>query len=275
MSTPPQLEGDSLLVDVADGLAVLTLNRPEHHNALSRQLRDNLLVALRHLNEDEEVGVIIITGAGVKAFSAGADLKELETSPLTPDEVGIDCPVMQAFDALRKPVIAAVNGFAVAGGFELAVNCDLIVASSTARFADTHVRVGISPAWGMPQYLAMLIGPVRARYLAYTGNYLDAATARDWGLVLEVLPPEELLDHCKRIAADILSCDPDTLRDVRDAMRLGLRHTVDEGLQLEARFAKRSVQRFDAAGFARRRQAVMSRGKRVSGSPPAPFAGRD
>lgn len=256
------LDGDSLLVDVADGVALLTLNRPARHNALSRQLRGNLVAALNHANQDEEVGVIILTGAGGEAFSAGADLKELEHMPLTPDEVGIDSPIMQAFECLRKPCIAAVNGVAVAGGFELALNCDIIVASSVARFADTHARVGIVPSLGLSQYLAMHVGPGRARYLAFTGNYLDARTAMDWGLVLDVIEPGALLDFCRQIASDILSCDPRTLADARDAMRLGLRRTIDEGLLLEAALAKRSVERFNAAGFAGIRSALMNRGKR-------------
>lgn len=259
------LEGDSVLVDVTDGIAQVTLNRPQQHNALSRQLRVNLLRALRGLDAEDAVGVIIITGAGEKAFSVGADLKELETSPLTIDEIGVDCPVMQAFEQLSRPTIAAVNGYAVAGGFELATNCDILVASSNAKFADTHARVGIVPAWGLTQYLAMLIGPVRARYLSFTGNYLDATTARDWGLVLDVVAPEALIDYCRALARDMLSCDRRTLTDVRRAMRVGLHRTVEEGLLLEARLAKESVERFDAGNFARTRRAVMDRGKSQTG----------
>ena len=121
------------------------------------------------------------------------------------------------------------------------------------------------PAWGLTQYLAMLIGPVRARYLSFTGNYLDAPTAKAWGLVLDVVEPEELIPYCRRLAQDMLGCDRRTLTDIRAAMRLGLDRTVHEGLVLEADLAKASVKRFDAAGFSRTRDAVMIRGKTQSG----------
>lgn len=256
-----KLVGDSLLIEVRDGIGTVTLNRPKQMNALSRELRSNLLIALRDLNDDRNVGVIIITGAGEKAFSAGADLNELETAPLQPEEMGVGCPVMQAFEALQKPTIAAINGYTVAGGFELASNCDILIASTNARFADTHARVGVVPAWGMTQYLAMLIGPVRARYLSFTGNYLDAETAKIWGLVLDVVSPEELLSFCRKLAKDILSCDPKTVGAIRTAMRVGLHQTIQEGLLVEAELAKDGLRRFDAANFGQTRQTVMTRGK--------------
>ncbi|OYO26323.1 hypothetical protein CD932_24070 [Janthinobacterium sp. PC23-8] len=255
------LAGDSLLIDVFDKIATVTLNRPCQHNALSRELRGNLLIALQALDDDDDVAVIIFTGAGDKAFSVGADLKEFEVAPLQPEEMGVDCPIMQAFEKLRKPTIAAINGYAVTGGFELAVNCDILVASTNASFADTHARVGVVPAWGLTQYLAMLIGPVRARYLSFTGNYLDAATAKDWGMVLDVLAPGELMPYCRKLARDIIGCDPRTVRDVRAAMRVGLHQTVCQGLLLEAELAKQSVRRFDAARFGATRRSVISRGR--------------
>ena len=255
------LIGNSLLIEVVGGIATVVLNRPQQLNALSRELRNNLLIAIQSLNDDPEVRVIILTGSGEKAFSVGADLKEFETSPLQPDEMGVDCPVMQAFEKLRKPTIAAINGYTVTGGFELAVNCDILVASTNACFADTHARVGVVPAWGLTQYLAMLVGPVRASYLSFTGNYLDAQTAKAWGLVLDVLAPDELLPYCRKLAADMLSCDQETLVSIRAAMRSGLHRSIDEGLLQEADLAKQSVSRFDAASFGSVRQTVVNRGK--------------
>jgi len=146
------LEGDSLLVDVADGIATITLNRPKQHNALSRELRNNLVVALRAIEADDAVGVVIITGAGDKAFSVGADLKEFDTAPLKPAEMGVDSLAMQAFAWLSKPTIAAINGYTITGGLELATNCDILVASTGAQFADTHARVGVVSAWGLSQF---------------------------------------------------------------------------------------------------------------------------
>ena len=258
------MSDDILLTDISDGVATLTLNRPRQMNALSAELRRRMYDAMASLGRDDRVAVVILTGAGEKAFTAGVDLKEMETAPLTPEELGPDSTVNRAFRALGKPTIAAVNGFAITGGLELAINCDVVVASTNARFADTHARVGIVPGWGMSQILPRLIGPVRARYMSYTGNFVDAATASDWGLVLAVLPPAELLPYCQKMGREIASCDRATLADVRRAIAGGLETTLREGLELEGRLSKAATQRLDRAGFAATREAVMSRGKEQS-----------
>jgi len=256
---------DILLTDVRDGVATVTLNRPRQMNALSAELRRRLGETLAALGQDNAVAAVIITGAGEKAFTAGVDLKELETAPLTAEELGPDSEINRAFRALGKPTIAAVNGFAITGGLELAINCDILVASTNARFADTHARVGIVPGWGMSQLLPRIIGPVRARYMSYTGNFVDAATARAWGLVLDVLPPEELLPFCRKLGAEIASCDRATLADIRRAIDGGLGGTLEAGLALEGRLSQAATRRMDRAGFAATRAAVMSRGKEQSG----------
>jgi enoyl-CoA hydratase len=255
---------DILLTDISDGVATLTFNRPRQMNALSVALRRRMLDAMTSLGKDDTVAVVILTGAGEKAFTAGVDLKEMETAPLTPEELGPDSPINRAFRVLGKPTIAAVNGFAITGGLELAINCDILVASTNARFADTHARVGIVPGWGMSQILPRLIGPVRARYMSYTGNFVDAATARNWGLVLDVLPPAELLPFCQKLGREIASCDRATLADVRLAIAGGLETTLREGLELEGRLSQAATQRLNRAGFAATREAVMSRGKEQS-----------
>lgn len=255
------LIGDSLLIDVSEGIATVTLNRPQAHNALSRELRTNMAIAIESLQADDDVGVIIITGAGDKAFSAGADLKEFETSPLTPEEMGVASRFMRAFAALQKPTIAAANGYTVTGGFEIVANCDILVASTKARFADTHVRVGVLPGWGLSQYLVRMIGPVRTRYLSFTGNYLDAQTAKDWGLVLEVVEPEQLLPYCRKMAQDILGVDQTTLREYRSIIREGLNTTVQQGLQMETRLGQAGLARFDPTSFGKQRKTVMGRGR--------------
>lgn len=255
---------DILLTEVADGVATVTLNRPRQMNALSAALRRRFGEALAALGADDAVRAVVITGAGEKAFTAGVDLKELETAPLTAGELGPDSEINRAFRALGKPTVAAVNGFAITGGLEVAINCDILVASTHARFADTHARVGIVPGWGLSQLLPRLIGPVRARYMSYTGNFVDAATAKDWGLVLEVLPPGELLPYCRKLASDIASCDRATLADIRRAIDGGLAGTLAAGLELEGRLSQAATQRMDRAGFAATREAVMSRGKQQS-----------
>jgi enoyl-CoA hydratase len=255
---------DILIKDVRDGIATLTLNRPRQMNALSAELRRQFVAAVDELAVDDSVAVVIITGAGEKAFTAGVDLKELETAPLTTAELGADAPISRAMRGIGKPTIAAVNGFAITGGMEIAINCDILVASTSARFADTHARVGIVPGWGMSQLLPRMIGPVRARYMSLTGNFVDAATAKAWGLVLDVLPPAELMPYCLKLAAEIASCDRATLADVRRLIADGLDTTLAQGLALEGRVSKAATERLDRSAFASTRDAVMSRGKQQS-----------
>lgn len=252
---------DILVTDIKDGVATLTMNRPKQLNALSVELRKRIADAFGELGRNDEVSVIILTGAGEKAFSAGVDLKEFETTPLSPDELGPDSTVNRAFRMLGKPTIAAVNGFAITGGFELALNCELLVGSTNAKFADTHARVGIVPGWGLSQLLPRMIGPVRARYMSYTGNFVDAQTAKSWGLLLDVLPPAELLPFCQKLGTEIASCDRSTLSEIRDLIASGLQTTLAEGLALEGQRSRAAIKRIDRAGFAATREAVMARGK--------------
>lgn len=261
MMNPYPLVGDSLLVEIADRIATVTINRPRQLNALSRELRENLGIALECLQADDAVDVIILTGSGDKAFCVGVDLKEFEEAPMTPDEVGTDTRVARAFAALTKPSIAAINGYVVTGGFELILNCDLRVASANASFADTHVRVGVLPGWGGSQLLVRAVGPMRASYIGLTGNYVDAQMAKDWGLVLDVVPPDELMPYCRKLAQDILSADQGTMRDYRSLMREGVHRTVAEGLAAESLVGKVRLARFDAAEFKRTREQVMNRGQ--------------
>lgn len=200
---------DMVLTQIDGPVATVTLNRPEAMNALSRTMRRDLAATMRALEADASVRVVILTGAGERAFTAGLDLKELGQEGLgaanaeTPD----DNPV-KAIEQLSKPCIGAINGVAITGGFEVALACDVLIASERARFADTHARVGIMPGWGLSQKLSRLIGPYRARELSLTGNFLDAATAERWGLVNRVVPPHELLPVAQRLAADMATIEP-------------------------------------------------------------------
>lgn len=260
------LQGTSLLVELSEGVATVTLNRPESHNALSRELRNNLAAAFEALQDDDDVKVIILTGSGTKSFCVGLDLKEFEHDPLRPEEMGPDSRMMRAFARLQKPVIGAINGYAVTGGFELTCNCDIIVGSTHAKFGDTHVRVGVLPGWGISQNLPRIIGPVRARYLCFTGNYLDAATAKEWGLLLEVVEPSNLLPYCRKIALDIASADQSTLRHYREIMRTGWLSTATEGIALEGELGRAELGRVDVANFSATRTQVMGRGKSQTGA---------
>jgi len=266
----PSAAAPVLLVEKQDGIVLLTLNRPEAMNALSSGLRSAVARAFGEINQDPAVGAVILTGAG-RAFCAGLDLKEMggETRAPGAEPSGSSGPaamieqgdMIAALRACPVPVIGAVNGFAITGGFELALACDFLVASSEARFADTHARVGIVPGWGISQLLPRWIGPGRARELAFTGNFLGAEQACVWGLVNRVVAPEELLPTCRSLARDILSCDARTVREIKRLHREGWATTLGEALRLEGRASIEHARSVTAADVAARRRTVQERGR--------------
>lgn len=219
-----------------EGVAVVTFNRPEAMNALSKALRAALNQAIRELDADDAVRVIVLTGAGERAFTAGLDLKELGTDPLgmgaanatTPDEN----PALAVL-ASRKPIIGAINGVAITGGFEVALACDVLICSTNARFADTHARVGITPGWGLSQKLSRAIGPYRAKELSLTGNFLSAQQAYDWGLVNRVVEPAELMPAALKLAGEMASIEGDMLVTYKAMIDDGYALPMGEGLKLE------------------------------------------
>lgn len=251
-------------IDCEDAIAVVTLNRPEAMNALSAALRAELAEAMTTLEADETIRVIILTGAGDKAFTAGLDLKELgaDTGNLG-DANAEDArrnPV-KAIEGCTKPVIGAINGVAITGGFEVALACDVLIASTHARFADTHARVGIMPGWGLSQKLSRLIGIYRARELSFTGNFLNAQTACDWGLVNRVVAPDALLPEARALARDMASIDPAMLRNYKKLINQGFNRSFAEGLTLEAEMSTAANRRVSADEVEARRRAVMDRGR--------------
>ncbi len=249
-----------VLKETQDGVTIVTLNRPEHMNALSYALRQALGDIFVELRDDEATRVIILTGAG-RAFTAGLDLKELGQKGMNngTSPAGID--LARAISEVGKPVIAAINGYAITGGFELALACDILIASEHARFADTHVRMGVVPGWGLSQRLARLIGSSRAKQLSFTGNYLDAHTAERWGLVNQVLPAAELLPFCVQMAKDICSVDPSTLKAVHRLIDFGWEHSLEEGLQEERESSGTSNKNLAAEQLETNRLNVQSRGR--------------
>lgn len=225
-----------LLIEKSDGVAVVTLNRPEAMNALSRALRAELPKALTALDADPEVKVIILTGAGERAFSAGLDLKELGSDPEGLHSASATDPSQNpasAVSAVTKPVIGAINGVAITGGFELALACDVLICSRTARFADTHARVGITPGWGLSQKLSRTIGVYRAKELSLSGNFLDAQTAYDWGLANRVVEPGELMPTALKLAREMASIELDMLVSYKSMIGDGYGLSLDDGLRLE------------------------------------------
>jgi enoyl-CoA hydratase len=260
-----------LLQEREGALAVLTLNRPRRMNALDTELRLALGRAFRELETDPSVRVAILTGAG-RAFCAGMDLAELSAG--APGSSGLDASaagqdeMAEGIASFGGPIIAAVNGHAITGGFELALACDLIVASTHASFSDTHARVGILPGWGLSQKLPRLIGIPRAKELALTGNALDAARAYEWGLVNRVVEPEELLPTCRALARDMASCVPSALRGYKRLIDTGYAMPLAEALAHERRAGIESARAASSAEIAERREGVLRRGREQGGSDP-------
>ena len=256
-----------VLVDVMDRVATVTLNRPEARNALNRAVMYGIWDAVTAAGADPDVDVVIVTGTD-PAFCAGVDLKEVSgeagpsASPRGPgagperDRNGL----YRFLPVIDKPIIGAVNGAAVTGGLELALQCTLLVASERARFADTHARVGIMPGGGITVLLAQSIGIRRAIEMSLTGNFLTAEEAMRLGVVNHVVAHEELLAFCRQLAADIVNNDQRGVRRLfQHYRRMANAATLDEAHLLEGYMAE--TWRLDTDEVAARRADVTSRGR--------------
>ena len=220
-----------VLLEVENQIAVITLNRPERRNAINQQMLIRLYDALDAVTVRDDVRVIIITGNG-PSFCAGLDLGAIGKENLfDPRGDGSDLPDLMR--ACNKPIIAAVNGHAITGGFELALNCDFIIAAENAQFSDTHVRVGIHPGWGMTQLLQQTVGQRRAKQISFACQPIYAHTALAWGLVNEVLPREHLLDRAKTIAAQIVKADPQLLGVIKTLIENRNRSPLEQAFDKE------------------------------------------
>jgi len=256
-----------LLIDREGPVAIVTLNRPEAMNALSRALRRALAEAIAALDADDGVAAIVLTGAGERAFTAGLDLKELASEPGALGDANATeahANPVAAVESSAKPVIGAINGVAITGGFELALACDVLIASENARFADTHARVGIMPGWGLSQKLSRLIGPYRAKELSLTGNFLDARTAEAWGLVNRVVPTAELLPAAVKLGHDMASIAPAFLARYKRLIDDGYAATFGDGLRLEAERSGAANAALTPDSVAAARGAVQARGRAQS-----------
>jgi enoyl-CoA hydratase len=253
-----------LLIAIQDGIAVLTLNRPEAMNALSRDLRRALYDGLKAVEADPEVRVIILTGAGDRAFTAGLDLKELGSDPggmSAANAAGAEANPVKAIEMCVKPVIGAINGVAITGGFEVALACDILIASERARFADTHARVGILPGWGLSQKLSRLIGIYRAKELSLSGNFIDAKTAEAWGLVNRVVPADDLLPAALKLAAEIASVPGDSVNIYKKLIDEGFAMTFGDSLTHETATTKSLNAAVTPEAVEARRAQVQARGR--------------
>jgi enoyl-CoA hydratase len=242
---------DILLIETDERVRTLTLNRPQARNALSSALRDRFFGALADAETDDGVDVVIVTGAD-PVFCAGLDLKELGSGSALPD-------ISPRWPPLTKPVIGAINGAAVTGGLEVALYCDILIASEQARFADTHARVGLLPTWGLSVRLPQKVGVGQARRMSLTGDYLSAADALRAGLVTEVVPHDRLMPAARQVAASIVGNNQGAVRAL-----LASYHRIDDshtsaGLWLEAMAARQF--RTSGDDIAANRDAVLQRGR--------------
>jgi enoyl-CoA hydratase len=251
-----------LLVEIQGHVALVTLNRPEQMNALSAPLRAALVETFDRLDRDDDVRVAVLTGAGQRAFCAGLDLKELGAGGTHPAAIieGKDDPV-STLNRFRKPIVGAINGVAITGGFELALACDVLIGSINARFADTHGLVGILPGWGLSQKLSRLVGPSRAKAMSFTGNFIDAQTALIWGLVNRITTPEDLMTGAMRLAADMANMPLDMLTAYKSLIDDGYGMTFDGGMALEQERSTAFNRNVTAEQIESRRAAVQERGR--------------
>jgi enoyl-CoA hydratase len=251
--------------EVRDAIAHITLDRPDARNALSAQLMKELTGAFERAGRDDAVRVVILTGAG-KAFCAGVDLKEPASASSDMIRPGERPALWRAMEACRRPIIGAINGAAITGGFEIALACDVLVASTNARFADTHARVGVLPGAGLSQRLARAIGIYRAKYLSLTGNFLSAEQAYQWGLVSHLVAPEALDETALTVARDMLSVMPPMLEPYKALIDEGFAREFGAAMDLESRRSAAHIEAMGAWKAARGAfDAVRERGRGQQG----------
>lgn len=254
-----------LRVEHADGVAVVTIDRQEALNALNSEVIDSLHRVFHALGKEDGLRAVILTGAG-KAFVAGADIKEMADFTAAQGRAFArrGQRVFSEIEAFPRPVIAAVNGFALGGGCELAMACDIRIASEKARLGQPEVNLGVTPGFGGTQRLARLVGAPAAKRLLFTGELVPADRALQLGLVDEVVPPEALLDRCRELAALIAQKGPVAVSYCKQAVNAGLDMSLEQGIAYEAELF---AQTFATADQKEGMQAFVD--KR-----PARFAGR-
>lgn len=224
-----------LLVEKEDGLATVTINRPKVLNALNDQVFSELKQVFEMMEDDDEVMVVVITGAGDKAFVAGADIGMMSTHTFLQarDLTYQGFKAQQAIAHFSKPTIAAVNGFAFGGGCEIAMCCDIRIASEKASFGQAEINLGIIPGGGGTQRLPRLVGMGIAKEMVFTGKPIDAKRAYEIGLVNRVVPHEEIMNEAKKMAKNLMSKSTVTLKFAKTAMDLGIETDLETGLQIE------------------------------------------
>jgi len=230
-----RMEFKYIIYEKSERIATITLNRPEVLNAFSKEVADEVLQAVDDIRKDENVRVIILTGAGEKAFSAGADIKAMKgMNALKARELSLmGEKICSAFENLEKPVIAAINGYALGGGLETAMSCDIRIASENARMGQTEVNIGLIPGWGGTQRLTRLVGATKAKELIYTGKIIDAKTAEQFGIVNMVVSADKLKETVRQFAAELAQKAPVALKVAKAVINKGAEISLDAAIALE------------------------------------------
>ena len=225
---------ETILIEKRESVAVLTINRPDKLNALNSKVHSEGVAALDELKKDDSVRVLIITGAGSKSFIAGADISEFEgKTPVTQRSGFHERTLFNSIDSFPKPVIAMINGFCLGGGCELALACDIRLASANSRLGQPEINLGIIPGGGGTQRLTRLIGEGKAMEMILTGDIINAQTALNLGLVNHVYTAEELESKTFELANKIVEKSPIALQMAKEAVKLASRSNLDEGLRRE------------------------------------------
>jgi enoyl-CoA hydratase len=225
---------DTVLLQREGRVAVLTVNRPDKLNALNDQVREDLLARLAEIEADDDLGVVVVTGAGEKSFIAGADIAEFAGRTPFDQRHAMRSPrIFDVMASFPKPVIAMINGFCLGGGCELAMSCDMRIAADTARFGQPEIKLGLIPGGGGTQRLPRLVGLGQAMRLILTGDMIGAAEAREIGLVDQVVPAAELRDRTLELAAKIAAFSPLTVKVAKEALRASEKLAIEDGITYE------------------------------------------
>ena len=249
----------SIIVERADRIAKIILNRPQVLNALNTAIRQELYAALDEIEKDSAIDVIILSGAG-RAFCVGQDLKEFVHKEALESGKSSPWDIWSKVLNLDRPVIASVHGHVLTGGLELALACDIVIASEDSVFGDTHARVGMVPGEGNTQILPRLVGVKKAKEMLFTGNFISAQEALDIGLVNKVVPRDKLEAAAREMAENILSCDQTSVRKIKRMIHEGMKD-LEAGLVFEKLEARRWYEQIEMEGVERRWPAIQERGK--------------
>jgi len=221
---------ESIIFEKEDNIAIITFNRPEARNAVNNQVRAEFTAAIAEVEADDDIKVLILTGSG-KAFSAGVDIKEF--SKTTPYHAHNLFRLGERVEKLPKPVIAAVNGFSLGGGNEIALACDIIIASEKAKFGQPELNIGIIPGGGATQRLPRMIGVCRAKELIFTSDVITAEEAFNLGMINRVVPEDQLMPTAKEIAKKIATKSPAALKLAKQAINYAMQTSLESGLKYE------------------------------------------